>query len=221
MAARVYITGAAGSGTSSLGRALAQRLCVPHLDTDDFFWAPTDPPFTTKRPVEERLALIAAAQLGAGRIGGPEGIAADAIPADLGPGAGRSAGEASGEASGVEGGWVLSGSADGWGEIAIAGADLILFLVTPTPIRLARIRKREATKFGDRIKPGGDMHRNHSDFLKWAAGYDEPYFSARSLARHRNWLAGRPEPVLELSGAKPVEELLETVWWRLQELDLV
>jgi len=187
VAARVYITGAAGSGTSSLGRALAQRLNVPHLDTDDYFWAPTDPPFTTKRPVDERLALIAAAQLG----------------------------------EGIDGGWVLSGSADGWGEIAIDGADLIIFLVTPTPVRLARIRKREVAKFGDRVKPDGDMHRNHSEFLKWAAGYDEPYFSGRSLARHRNWLAGRPEPVLELFGAKPVEELLETTWWRMQELGLV
>jgi adenylate kinase family enzyme len=187
MAARVYITGAAGSGTSSLGRALALRAGVPHLDTDDFYWAPTDPPFTSKRPVEERLALIAAAQL----------------------------------AQGPQGGWVLSGSADGWGEVAIEGAGLILFLQTPTPVRLMRIRKREAAKFGDRVKPGGDMYHNHAEFLKWAAGYDEPYFGGRSLQRHRDWLAGRPEPVLELSGAKPVEDLLAAAWWRMQELGLV
>lgn len=183
MAARVYITGAAGSGTSSLGRALAARLMVPHLDTDDFFWAPTEPPFTTKRPVAERLALIAAAQLGQGEAGG----------------------------------WVLSGAADGWGEVAISGAALIVFLVTPTSVRLARIRRREAEKFGARVKPGGDMQRTHAEFLKWASGYDDPYFSGRSLSRHRSWLAGRPEPVLELSGTTPVEGLVEAVLARLQK----
>ncbi|RWR53037.1 adenylate kinase [Sinirhodobacter ferrireducens] len=186
MAARVYITGAAGSGTSSLGRVLADRLGVPHLDTDAFFWAPTDPPYTVRRPVEERVALIAAAQLG----------------------------------EGADGGWVLSGAADGWGELVIDGADLIVFLVTPTPLRLARIRRREAEKFGARVKPGGDMHHNHTEFLKWAASYDEPYFSGRSLTRHRDWLAGRSEPVLELSGAKPVSELVAACWQRLRALNL-
>ncbi|MFT3687553.1 adenylate kinase [Paenirhodobacter sp.] len=180
MAARVYITGAAGSGTTLLGRGLAERLGVPHLDTDDFFWAPTDPPYTLRRPVEERLALIAAAQVGQGGDG-----------------------------------WVLSGAADGWGEVAIQGAALIVFLLTPTPVRLARIRRRETEKFGDRIRPGGDLAENHRDFLNWAASYDDPYFRGRSLQRHRDWLAGRSEPVLELSGTLPPAEMVETVLARL------
>lgn len=169
MAARVYITGAAGSGTSFLGRALAERLNVPHLDTDSFFWAVSDPPYTQRRPIEERLALIHAQQ---------------------------------------DGGWVLSGSADGWGEPVIEGAELIVFLVTPTPIRLARIRRRETEKFGNRIKAGGDMAENHRDFLNWAASYDEPYFRGRSLQRHRDWLEGRTEPVLELSGTLPLADMI-------------
>jgi adenylate kinase family enzyme len=181
MAARVYITGAAGSGTSTLGRAVAQALEVAFLDTDDYFWAPSEPPFTQKRPVAERLALIAAAQ----------------------------------PAPGTAGGWVLSGSCDGWGDGAIAGVDLIVFLTAPTPVRLARIRRREGEKFGDRIKPEGDMGRQHAQFLKWAASYDEPYFSGRSLTRHRNWLAGRAEPVLELSGSMPLDALLAKVLARL------
>lgn len=181
MAARVYITGAAGSGTSTLGAAVAARLGVVHLDIDDYFWAATEPPYTQKRPVAERLALIAAAQLGQGAAGG----------------------------------WVLSGALDGWGDLAIAGADLIVFLLTPTPLRLARIRRREAEKFGPRIKPGGDMAPSHAQFLKWAASYDEPYFSGRSLTRHRNWLATRPEPVLELSGTTALDEMLAQVLARL------
>ena len=56
--ARVHITGASGTGASTLGMALADRLGVPHLDTDDFYWLPTNPPFTTKRPAAERIALL-------------------------------------------------------------------------------------------------------------------------------------------------------------------
>ena len=57
---RIHILGASGSGTSTLGAALSVRLGAPHLDTDDYFWLPTDPPFEEPRPVPERLALLSA-----------------------------------------------------------------------------------------------------------------------------------------------------------------
>lgn len=63
-AARIHIVGASSSGTTTLGGALAERLACPHLDTDTFFWEATDPPFTTKRPVEERIALMEAQMAG-------------------------------------------------------------------------------------------------------------------------------------------------------------
>lgn len=65
MLRRVYITGPSGAGVSTLGAALAERLGAVHLDTDSFYWEPTDPPFAIKRPVPERIALIQAAQKGA------------------------------------------------------------------------------------------------------------------------------------------------------------
>ena len=55
---RVAIVGASGSGTSTLGLALAARLRHPHVDADTLFWLPTDPPFTTRRPRDERQALL-------------------------------------------------------------------------------------------------------------------------------------------------------------------
>ena len=58
---RVHLTGASGSGTTTLGRALASRLGLAHLDTDDFYWQPTDPPYQTKRPMPDRLARLEAA----------------------------------------------------------------------------------------------------------------------------------------------------------------
>ena len=57
---RIHITGASGSGTTTLGRALAEKLNVPHLDSDYFFWVPTDPPFQQRRDVEDRIALLGA-----------------------------------------------------------------------------------------------------------------------------------------------------------------
>lgn len=42
-ALRVLITGASGSGTTTLAAALAAQLHAVHLDADDFFWLPTQP----------------------------------------------------------------------------------------------------------------------------------------------------------------------------------
>jgi hypothetical protein len=55
---RVIITGASGSGTSTLGRSVASRLASQHFDADDFYWLPTDEPFCDKRPVPDRLRLM-------------------------------------------------------------------------------------------------------------------------------------------------------------------
>lgn len=57
---RIHVLGAAGSGTTTLGRALAGALALPHHDTDDYFWMPTEPPFAEARPVADRLALMQA-----------------------------------------------------------------------------------------------------------------------------------------------------------------
>ena len=55
---RVLITGASGSGTTTLGAALAKKFDAVFIDADDFLWLPTRPPYTEKRPAAERLALI-------------------------------------------------------------------------------------------------------------------------------------------------------------------
>ncbi len=57
---RVHITGASGTGTTTLGRALAVELDAPHFDSDDYYWSPTSPPYTTKRDPVERDARLEA-----------------------------------------------------------------------------------------------------------------------------------------------------------------
>jgi adenylate kinase family enzyme len=54
----VHILGGSGSGTSTLGRHLANQLSATWVDTDSVYWMPSDPPFTVKRPIPERLALL-------------------------------------------------------------------------------------------------------------------------------------------------------------------
>ncbi len=56
----VHITGASGSGTSTLGRLLVTEHGFQQLDADDYYWQPTDPPYQRPRPVEERQRLLLA-----------------------------------------------------------------------------------------------------------------------------------------------------------------
>ena len=170
----IYITGASCSGVSTLGHALAKRFAVPQIDVDDFYWMPTDPPFTTKRPPEDRVRLIENRQYEAEE-------------------------------------WILTGSCLGWGNSLIRAVDLIVFVYTPTPIRLQRLDQREAARYGKRILPDGDMHKAHLAFRDWASRYEDPTCPGRSLAKHEHWLSEQSVPALRLDGAKMTRDLEQSV----------
>lgn len=55
---RVHIFGAAGCGSTTLGRALACELECQYLDVDDVYWLPTIPPYQTKRAAAERIRML-------------------------------------------------------------------------------------------------------------------------------------------------------------------
>ena len=55
---RIHIMGASGSGVTTLGRALADRLALPHHDSDDYLWLPTAPPCGQLREIPQRLRLM-------------------------------------------------------------------------------------------------------------------------------------------------------------------
>ena len=61
MVDHIHILGASGSGTSTLGEALARSFDYLHLDTDDYFWEPTTPPFQQTRAPQRRQALLGVA----------------------------------------------------------------------------------------------------------------------------------------------------------------
>lgn len=59
IADRIHIFGASGSGTSTLGAEIARRFGHIHLDTDTFFWLPSDPPFQVIREIPLRQHMLA------------------------------------------------------------------------------------------------------------------------------------------------------------------
>ncbi|MEO9167747.1 MAG: AAA family ATPase [Aestuariivirga sp.] len=170
---RIFITGASGCGVSTLGKCLGRAKDATWVDSDDYYWMPTDPPFSVKRPEAQRVLLMREA-LGAGA-------------------------------------WVLSGSLDGWGDRLIMAADLIVFLIVPSEVRIARLKKRESDRFGARILVGGDMFEKHRDFMIWASQYDNSNFSGRTKHRHEKWLDSLGKPVLKLDGQMPVSDIIARV----------
>ncbi len=54
----IHIYGASGSGTSTLGKYISEKLGCFFMDTDDYFWEATNPPYTTKRKQSVRLKLM-------------------------------------------------------------------------------------------------------------------------------------------------------------------
>ncbi|WP_413666540.1 AAA family ATPase [Mucilaginibacter sp. Mucisp86] len=55
---RINIFGASGSGVTTLGQALSEKLGYPYFDSDHYFWFPSNPPFINRRPPEERNTMI-------------------------------------------------------------------------------------------------------------------------------------------------------------------
>ena len=174
----IHIFGASGSGTSTLGRALAEKTGFRFMDTDDYYWLPAEPMYTLKRPIPERLALM---------------------ERDL---------------DGCDGA-VLSGSLAGWGGPLIPRFTLAVRLVTPTPVRMERLKQREYARYGRRILPGGDLYEQSQAFLAWAAQYDDGLPPLRSRALHDLWQQQLPCPLLTLDGTLPLDELAEAVLQKL------
>lgn len=67
MVRHILITGAAGSGTSTLAAALASELGAAHLEADDFLWLPSNPPYQHLADKNQRGGRLLEAMQAAGR----------------------------------------------------------------------------------------------------------------------------------------------------------
>lgn len=170
----IYVYGASGSGTSTLGKAIAENYGYRQLDTDDYFWLPTDPPFVTSRERPERLRLLRE----------------DLDTADKA---------------------VISGSLYDWGDGVLPEVTLGVRVITPTEVRIERLRAREYARFGERIREGGDMYQDHLEFVEWANGYDFDGPEVRSKQGHDREEQGLCCPIIRVDGTRPVEETLAAI----------
>lgn len=170
---RVHITGASGSGVTTIGRALAGATGLQHHDTDDYFWLPTEPPYKEPRSVPDRIRLMR-------------------------------------EVFVPRTGWVLSGSLVGWAQEIEQCFDAVVFVSTPTPIRLARLRMREELRYGvGATLEGGSHYDVAKAFFEWAESYDDPSFNGRSRTKHEAWLGSLSCPVTRVDGARTTAEVVD------------
>lgn len=54
----IHIFGASGSGTTTLGKSVADHLSIPHFDTDSYYWKESAVEYSEKIPVTERVKNI-------------------------------------------------------------------------------------------------------------------------------------------------------------------
>ncbi len=54
----IMVFGASGSGTTTIGKALAMKLGYKHFDADDYLWETTSVPYTVMRGIQERSLLL-------------------------------------------------------------------------------------------------------------------------------------------------------------------
>lgn len=54
----IHIYGASGSGTSTIGRFISDKAGYFFMDTDDYFWEATNPPYRIKRNISDRIAWM-------------------------------------------------------------------------------------------------------------------------------------------------------------------
>ncbi|MCU0451123.1 MAG: adenylate kinase [Bernardetiaceae bacterium] len=109
--------------------------------------------------------------------------------------------------------WLLGGSSViAWGEQWRTAFDLVVFLWLPPALRLARLRAREHARYGDALRTDPDRRRQFTDFMAWAAGYDDGSSGgSRTLANHEAWLASLACPVRQIRGDTTTEERVRLV----------
>jgi len=104
---------------------------------------------------------------------------------------------------------VISGAFVGWGDEFKKQVDLFVYLHLPLAVRLKRIQRREENRFGARVLPGGDLHRQHLDFLEWVSQYETNSKDIRGQKQHEQWLKDVNVPIVRITDVLSVPELLK------------
>lgn len=94
-----------------------------------------------------------------------------------------------------------------FGEAVMARFTHAVLVSAPKGLRMRRIRERSYQKFGDRMRPGGDLHQQEEAFFRMAERRPEGW--------PESWLAAAALPAIQVDGARPPSEnaayILETL----------
>lgn len=85
-----------------------------------------------------------------------------------------------------------------FGEEALSRFTHAVFVYVPKEVRLERVRDRSYRKFGDRMRPGGDLYEKEQGFFQMV--------EARPPRQVEDWLETVSLPVFQVDGTCPPEE---------------
>ena len=187
----IAIFGPNGAGKSSITHALAKALGCAEMDVEDYYF----PEQSASRQKALEGEYSRTAHLGTLPYSVPRtkeevqsGLLRD-IPAD--------------------GRFILSGVTMNWTEDILSRLDIAFWVRVPLEIRLQRIASREEKRFGDRVRPGGDMYEQQKDFRAMVEGRDPKTIEQTAL--------GLKCPVYPLDGTLPVAENVARIMAYLEQ----
>jgi len=81
--------------------------------------------------------------------------------------------------------------------------ECVIFIDAPEEIRLSRVRSRSEAHFGDRVRPGGDMHEQEEAFYR--------FVKSRTLEQTEAWLKTLSCPVFRVSNAGSFQKAFDEI----------
>ncbi|MGH1388190.1 AAA family ATPase [Kordia sp.] len=99
---------------------------------------------------------------------------------------------------------IVSGSLVSWGNYWQTAFDLVVFVTLDKEIRMQRLQQREIERYGDTLQTDSIIQERSQAFLAWAARYDDPTFTGRSIKIHRDWLASLSCEIVEINSEDSV-----------------
>ncbi|MCI8395710.1 MAG: AAA family ATPase [Acutalibacter sp.] len=85
-----------------------------------------------------------------------------------------------------------------FGEEVLSRFTHAVFVYVPREVRIARVKDRSFGKFGDRMRPGGDLFEKEQGFFQMV--------EARPPRQVEDWLETLSLPILQVDGLCPPEE---------------
>lgn len=89
---------------------------------------------------------------------------------------------------------------------------LVVLIDVPKEIRSQRIRQRSYRKFGERMRPGGDLYASEEAFFRFAEAREEDYVL--------RWTQTLTCPVIRIDGTKSIDENITYLKQSIRSLTL-